>query len=48
MGLYRWEFESDRVVWVGGFVSNGRFAFDGLFHGGGGEILVTEVVVMGG
>ena len=48
MGLYWWEFESDGVVWVCGFVSDGQSVSDGLFHGGGGGILVTKVVVMGG
>ena len=31
-----------------GFVFDGRFVFDGFFHGGGVGILVAEVVVMGG
>ena len=48
MGLYRWEFVSNGMVWVDGFVYDGRSISDGLFHGGGGGILVAEVVVMGG
>ena len=48
MGLYLWEFESDGVVWVGGFVSDSRSVSDGLFHSGGRGIYVAEVVVMGG
>ena len=47
MGSYRWEFVSNGVVWVDGFVSDSWFVSDGLFHGGGGGILVAEVVVMG-
>ena len=48
MGLYWWEFVNDWVVWVGGFLFDGQSVSDGLFHGGGGGILVAKVVVMGG
>ena len=36
MGLYRWKFVSNGMVWVSGFVSNGGSISDGFFHGGGG------------
>ena len=36
------------MVWVGGFLFDGQSVSDGLFHGGGGGILVAKVMVMGG